>query len=397
MHVAHLSLTDWRSYPSAEVALEPGVTTFLGANGHGKTNVVEAICYLGTLSSHRAATDAPLVRQGAERSIVRADLVRDGRHALIELEVNPGRANRARVNRGAVPRARDIVGMTRTVLFAPEDLALIKGDPDGRRRFLDDLLVLRTPRLAGVRADYERVVKQRNSLLRTSGAARGAAGRENLLATLTVWDDQLIRFGIELTAARIRLVAELRPALTAAYEEIAPGRGEPGVAYRSSLVPRERGASDDVAAVGDSSADLESVVAGPDAMAELGKRMQIQLEERRRDELERGVTLVGPHRDDLMVSLAGMPARGFASHGESWSLALSARLSAHDLLSGDGDEPILVLDDVFAELDVSRRAALAGRVVGAEQVLVTAAVEADVPAVLRGHRFDVEPGVVHAG
>lgn len=397
MYVAHLSLTDWRSYPTAELALEPGVSTFLGANGHGKTNVVEAICYLGTLSSHRAATDAPLVRQGAERSIVRADVVRDGRHALIEVEVNPGRTNRARINRGAVPRARDVIGLVRAVLFAPEDLALIKGDPDGRRRFMDELLVLRTPRLAGVRADYDRVLKQRNSLLRSSGTARGASGRETLLATLSVWDEQLVRFGSELVSARLRLVAALRPTLTAAYVEIAPGRGEPALAYRASIGPLERGLTDDVAATAARSAELEGIAAQSGGMAELGSLMQAQLEFRRRDELDRGVTLVGPHRDDVVVSLGSMPARGFASHGESWSLALSARLAAHDLLAEDGDEPILVLDDVFAELDESRRTALAGRVAGAEQVLVTAAVEADVPEILRGRRFDVEPGSVHGG
>lgn len=395
MYVAHLSLTDWRSYPTAEMALEPGVSTFLGANGHGKTNVVEAICYLGTLSSHRAATDAPLVRQGAERSIVRADVVRDGRHALIEVEVNPGRANRARINRGAVPRARDVIGLVRAVLFAPEDLALIKGDPDGRRRFMDELLVLRTPRLAGVRADYDRVLKQRNSLLRSSGTARGSAGRETLLATLSVWDEQLVRFGSELVSARLRLISALRPTLTAAYVEIAPGRGEPSLAYRASLGPLQRGVTDEVAATARRSSELEQIAAQANGITELGRLMQAQLELRRRDELDRGVTLVGPHRDDVMVSLGGMPARGFASHGESWSLALSARLAAHDLLAEDGDEPILVLDDVFAELDVSRRAALAGRVAGAEQVLVTAAVEADVPEILRGRRFDVEPGSVH--
>ncbi|HEY8787800.1 MAG TPA: DNA replication/repair protein RecF [Actinopolymorphaceae bacterium] len=394
MYVAHLSLTDWRSYPTAELTLEPGVSTFLGANGHGKTNVVEAICYLGTLSSHRAATDAPLVREGAERSIVRADVVRDGRHALIEVEVNPGRTNRARINRGAVPRARDVVGLVRAVLFAPEDLALIKGDPDGRRRFMDELLVLRTPRLAGVRADYDRVLKQRNSLLRSSGTARGTAGRETLLATLSVWDEQLVRFGSELVSARLRLVSALRPTLTAAYVGIAPGRGEPALAYRASLGPVERGAADDVAAMAGVSAELEEIAARANGIAELGTLMQAQLELRRRDELDRGVTLVGPHRDDVVVSLGSMPARGFASHGESWSLALSARLAAHDLLADDGDEPILVLDDVFAELDVSRRAALAGRVAGAQQVLVTAAVEADVPEILRGRRFDVEPGSV---
>jgi len=391
---AHLSLTDWRSYPTAELALEPGVSTFLGANGHGKTNVVEAICYLGTLSSHRASTDAPLVRQGAERSIVRADVVRDGRHALIEVEVNPGRANRARINRGAVPRARDVIGLVRAVLFAPEDLALIKGDPDGRRRFLDDLLVLRTPRLAGVRADYDRVLKQRNSLLRSSGTARATAGRETLLATLSVWDEQLVRFGSELVSARLRLVSALRSTLTAAYVEIAPGRGEPALAYRASLGPLDRGVGDDVAASASKSTELEEIAADSDGISALGALMQAQLELRRRDELDRGVTLVGPHRDDVTVSLGGMPARGFASHGESWSLALSARLAAHDLLAEDGDEPILVLDDVFAELDVSRRAALASRVAGAEQVLVTAAVEADVPEILRGRRFDVEPGSV---
>lgn len=395
MYVAHLSLTDWRSYPSAELALEPGISTFLGANGHGKTNVVEAICYLGTLSSHRTATDSPLVRQGAERSIVRADVVRDGLHALIEVEVNPGRANRARINRGAVPRARDVIGLVRAVLFAPEDLALIKGDPDGRRRFLDELLILRTPRLAGVRADYDRVLKQRNSLLRSSGAARGSAGRETLLATLSVWDEQLVRFGSELVSARLRLISAVRPTLIDAYVEIAPGRGEPALAYRASLCPLERGLTDDVAATALKSAELEEVAAQGDGITELGTLMQAQLELRRRDELDRGVTLVGPHRDDLVVSLGSLPARGFASHGESWSLALSARLAAHDLLAQDGDEPILVLDDVFAELDVSRRAALAGRVAGAEQVLVTAAVEDDVPEILRGRRFDVEPGSVH--
>lgn len=394
MYVAHLSLTDWRSYPSVELALEPGVSTFLGANGHGKTNVIEAICYLGTLSSHRAATDTPLVRQGAERSIVRADVVRGGRHALIEVEVNPGRANRARINRGAVPRARDVIGLVRAVLFAPEDLALIKGDPDGRRRFMDELLVLRTPRLAGVRADYDRVLKQRNSLLRSSGTARGTAGRETLLATLSVWDEQLVRFGSELVSGRLRLVSALRPTLTAAYFEIAPGRGEPALAYRASLGPLERGSADDVVAMARMSAELEEIAAGPAGIAELGGLMHAQLELRRRDEFDRGVTLVGPHRDDVLVGLGSMPARGFASHGESWSLALSARLAAHDLLAEDGDEPILVLDDVFAELDVSRRTALAARVAGAEQVLVTAAVEADVPEILRGRRFDVEPGWV---
>ena len=389
MRVAHLSLTDFRSYPTADLALEPGVTTFLGRNGNGKTNLVEAVCYLSTLSSHRAATDGPLVRAGADRAVVRADVVRDDRHALIELEVNPGRANRARINRGVVPRARDVLGLVRVVLFAPEDLALVKGDPDGRRRNLDELLTLRAPRLAGVRADYDRVLKQRNTLLRSAGHARGSTGKESLLATLSVWDEQLVRHGSELTAARLRLVHALRPLVQETYGQIAPGRGVPELAYRASLVDGPAGSEvpgPDLEELAGEAGTGEKRLAG--LMIEALARVQ-------RAELERGVTLVGPHRDDLVLSLGDLPARGFASHGESWSLALSLRLAAHDLLTADGDEPILVLDDVFAELDVARREALAERVADSEQVLVTAAVDDDVPERLRGVRFDVTPGEVN--
>jgi DNA replication and repair protein RecF len=262
----------------------------------------------------------------------------------------------------------------------------VKGDPDGRRRNLDELLTLRTPRLAGVRADYERVLKQRNTLLRSSGGARGSA-RESLFATLSVWDEQLVRHGCELVAARLRLIRALRPLVQASYHTIAPGRGTPGLTYRASVA--------DATGADDTDA-LEALVVDADAgPAALATRMQEALERVRRQELERGVTLVGPHRDDLVLSLGDLPARGFASHGESWSLVLSLRLAAHDLLTADGDEPVLVLDDVFAELDVSRRAALAERVAGSEQVLVTAAVGEDVPAALRGDRFEVTPGEVN--
>src|SRR6185503_7049303 len=168
MYVAHLSLHDFRSYPEAEVALEPGVTAFVGRNGQGKTNLVEAIDYLARLASHRVAGEAPLVRAGADKALVRAAVVRDGRTAVLEVELNPGKSNRARINRSPLPRARDLLGLVRTVIFSPEDLTLVKGDPSDRRRFLDDLLVLRVPRLAGVRSDYDRVLRQRNSLLKTA-------------------------------------------------------------------------------------------------------------------------------------------------------------------------------------------------------------------------------------
>ena len=377
MHVAHLSLHDFRSYPSVEVALDPGVTAFVGRNGQGKTNLVEAIDYLSRLSSHRVATDAPLVRAGCEQAVVRAAVVKDGRTAVLEVEINPGRANRARVNKSVLPRTRDLVGLVRTVVFSPEDLALVKGDPSERRRFLDDLLVLRTPRLAGLRADYDRVLKQRNSLLKTMLAARrGRRDDEYAASTLAVWDDQLVQHGSELLAARVALVEDLRPYVGKAYEAVARGasREDAELDYRST-VP----------------------VDGPD----LAESFAATLAERRKDEVDRGLSLVGPHRDDLLLTLAPagssgekLPVKGYASHGESWSFALALRLAAYDLLRADGDDPILVLDDVFAELDAERRAQLADLVAGAEQVLVTAAVPADVPAALSGARFVVAGGEV---
>jgi DNA replication and repair protein RecF len=376
MHVAHLSLHDFRSYATAEVPLEPGVTSFIGRNGQGKTNLVEAIDYLSRLTSHRVATDAPLVRSGAEQAVVRAAVVKDGRTAVLEVELNPGRANRARINKSPLPRTRDLIGLVRTVIFSPEDLTLVKGDPSDRRRFLDDLLVLRTPRLAGTRADYERVLKQRNSLLKTAGLARGAA-RDGALATLAVWDEQLARHGAELLAARLGVVEELRPYVGKAYETVARGasRDDAEIEYRSS-VPH------DTAVRG----DLEGAI-----LDELGRRQK--------DELDRGISLVGPHRDDLLLWLGNagverLPVKGYASHGEAWSCALALRLASYDLLRAEGDDPILILDDVFAELDTERRAQLADLVAGAEQVLVTAAVPEDVPGVLSGARYLVAGGEV---
>ena len=386
MHVAHLTLHDFRSYADLDVALDPGVSAFVGRNGQGKTNLVEAVDYLSRLRSHRVAADAPLVRAGAEQGLVRAAVVREGRTAVLEVELNPGRANRVRVNRSPLPRPRDLVGLVRTVLFSPEDLALVKGDPSERRGFLDDLLVLRTPRLAGVRADFERVLRQRNSLLKTARAARpGSPGYESALSTLGVWDENLARTGSEILAERIRLVDQLRPYVGKAYATVARGASheDAEIAYRMSFEPGRPAEEDPGVAL---------------SRTTLAAALTAELERRRPDELERGVSLVGPHRDELDLSLGAggtrLPVKGYASHGESWSFALALKLASYDLLRDDGDDPILILDDVFAELDTERRRQLAELVAGAEQVLVTAAVEADVPEALAGVRYDVSGGQV---
>lgn len=371
MHVAHLSLTDFRSYATAEVPLEPGVTAFVGPNGEGKTNLVEAVGYVSTLGSHRVATDAPLVRAGTDRAIVRAAVEDFGRRTLVELEINPGKANRARLNRGAVPRAREVLGTLRTVFFAPEDLALVRGDPGERRRFLDELLVARRPSYAAVRSDYDRVLKQRNALLK-SAAATGAK-RAPHLSTLDVWDGHLARAGAELLNGRLQLVDALRPHVAKAYGAIARSNDTASLSYRCSA--------------GDVPAEIDTGV--------LSAAMAAAIAERRREELDRGVSLVGPHRDELELSIGDLTARGYASHGESWSLALALRLGAFDLLRSELDaDPVLVLDDVFAELDVDRRHHLAELTAAADQVLVTAAVPDDVPDALSGSRFDVADGQV---
>ncbi|GIL34704.1 DNA replication/repair protein RecF [Phycicoccus sp. DTK01] len=396
MFVRHLSLGDFRSYERAELPLGPGVTTLVGLNGQGKTNLVEAVGYLASLSSHRVATDAPLVRFGAERAVVRGAVVRDGRETMVELEITPGRANRARLNRSPV-RPREVLGTLRTVLFAPEDLALVKGDPGERRRFLDDLLVARQPRWAGVRQEYDRIVKQRSALLKSaqpylSRRARGrrprpgaealdpASEAASALHTLSVWDQQLAGVGSQLLYARLRLLRDLAPYLTKAYDEVSNGQSDARVAYRSSL--RE--------------ATAGRIAAGEvPEVAELHEEVVASLAEVRDQEVERGVCLVGPHRDDVLLTLGELPAKGYASHGESWSFALGLRLAAFQLLRTDlGDDPVLVLDDVFAELDAGRRERLAAMVADAEQVLVTAAVPADVPASLAGATRRVTLGTV---
>ncbi|MBT2539555.1 DNA replication/repair protein RecF [Streptomyces sp. ISL-44] len=375
MHVSHLSLADFRSYARAEVPLDPGVTAFVGPNGQGKTNLVEAIGYLSTLGSHRVSSDAPLVRMGADRAIIRAAVTQGERQQLVELELNPGRANRARINRSSQVRPRDVLGIVRTVLFAPEDLALVKGDPGERRRFLDEIVTARSPRMAAVRSDYERVLKQRNTLLKSAAMARRHGGRTMDLSTLDVWDQHLARAGAELLAQRLDLIATLLPLADKVYEQLAPGGGPLGLSYKSSAgEPVDSGAARSREAI------YEVLLAA--------------LVEVRKQEIERGVTLVGPHRDDLLLRLGELPAKGYASHGESWSYALALRLASYELLRSEGAEPVLILDDVFAELDARRRERLAELVVPGEQVLVTAAVDDDVPGVLAGARFGVSGGEV---
>jgi DNA replication and repair protein RecF len=425
VHVTWLALTDFRSYVSAELALEDGVSTLLGANGQGKTNLVEAVSYLATLGSHRVASDAPLVRHGAQCAIVRAQIAAPGRATLLELEINPGRPNRVQLNHSPVPRPREVLGVLRTVLFAPEDLALVKGEPDQRRRFLDDLLVATAPRYAGVRADYERVVRQRTALLKSlrghpparvpsrsggpradgrpdgataGGAAAGAAADDppasRAARTLEVWDEHLVRTGVELVAARLKLTAALRPLVGRCYAAVAGAETAITVGYRQSAGAAGRAGS--VAGAG----PLPGQVPGepsPDP-AGLAEGMREALARSRAEELDRGVCLVGPHRDDVDLRIGELPARGYASHGESWSMALALRLASYELLRSLGGDPVLLLDDVFAELDTGRRARLAALVAGAEQVLVTAAVSADVPPQLDGARFEVAGGrVTRAG
>jgi DNA replication and repair protein RecF len=389
--VTHLSLADFRSYGGVEVPLEAGVTVFTGANGQGKTNLVEAVEFLATLGSHRVASEAPLVRAGAERAIARARVqagLEDTRSLLLEIEIIPGRANKASLNRAPLRRPRDLLGALRVVLFSPEDLAIVKGDPGERRRFIDELVTARWPRLAGVRADYDQVLRQRSSLLKTLSGRHGRVAGEGVDVTLDIWDAQLAALGAELVAARLATLAELAPLLASAYADIAPTNNLAAAAYKSSAFPppaTEPGETDELAA---------TVVAM--TIAELAAQLEAKMRERRGEEIARGLCLVGPHRDDITLTLGDLPTKGYASHGEAWSMALALRLAGFALLRADGVEPVLILDDVFAELDETRRARLAELIAGAEQVLITAAVAADVPPALSGRRFTVQNATVTA-
>jgi DNA replication and repair protein RecF len=380
--VTHLALTDFRNYESLDLALHPGPNLFVGSNGQGKTNLVEALGYLSTLGSHRVSMDAAMIRQGQDAAIVRARLRHAEREVLAEVQLNRGAANRAQINRSPI-KTRELPRYFSSVLFAPEDLALVRGEPSGRRRFLDELLVLRTPRLAGVQADYERVLRQRNTLLKS---ARNA--RPDNLGTLDIWDERLVALGSELIEARTRLVSELDPEVSRAYAAIAGEDHAAALSNRLSIF----GASPDDDESGESRAGVIDASTAAEAFRTTLARV-------RRSELDRGLTLAGPHRDDLVLELNGLPARGYASHGESWSFALSLKLASAAVLrreSSSGD-PVLILDDVFAELDESRRGRLADAVGDFEQVLITAAVFDDVPAELAGTVVHIRAGSVVDG
>ena len=381
MIVSHLSLTDFRNYASAEVALEPGANLFVGSNGQGKTNLVEAIGYLSTLSSHRVSTDQALIRQGADAAIVRARLRHDERELLVELQLNRSGANRAQVNRVAT-KPRELPRYLSSVLFAPEDLGLVRGEPGGRRRFLDQLLVQLTPRFAGVIADYDRVLRQRNTLLKSARTTRVSASG---LSTLEIWDERLVDLGSELIEARGDLVTRLRPFAAQAYSAIAGADHAAELASQLSILGAQ---PDDDTTVEDAAVRSEITA------AEATTAFHSALARLRRAELERGLTLVGPHRDDLLLRLNGLPARGYASHGESWSFALALKLASAALLRAESPigDPVVILDDVFAERDEARRAQLASAIGDYEQVLITAAVFDDVPAPLAAHTVRIQAG-----
>ena len=371
MHVISLTAVDFRSYSFVEINLEPGVTTFIGSNGQGKTNLVEAISYCSTLSSHRVSQDLPLVKADQPRAIVRTGVKYQDRTNWLEVEIWPSKTNKAKLNGSDCKKTKDILGILQTITFSPEDLILVKGDPGQRRYFLDDLLVQKSSSYAGIKTDYERVLKQRNALLKSAGPAR-RNNLDSVLATLDIWNEQLINFGSQIILARHQIINELLPYVSKSYAELAPSSKALNITY------------------------LPNVSAENMTLNDLVTAMKQKLQERQQDELDRGLTLVGPHRDDLEIMIGELPAKGYASHGESWSAALALRLASFDLLkaTSPAGDPVLILDDVFAELDVARRNQLILRVKNVEQVLITAAVAEDVPKELVGNKLYVNNGKV---
>ncbi|GHD49208.1 DNA replication/repair protein RecF [Mycetocola manganoxydans] len=380
MIVTHLNLSNYRNYAVADVALAPGANLFVGRNGQGKTNLVEALGYLSTLGSHRVSTDSALIRAGEDAAIIRARLQHNGRDLLAEVQINRSGANRAQVNRGQI-KPRELPRYFSSVLFAPEDLGIIRGDPSGRRRFLDQLLILHTPRLAGVLSDYERTLKQRNSLLKS---ARGSGLKTNQLTTLEIWDDKLVLLGSEIIDERVALIGSLLQPIRDAYASVVGDDHRPSLAALLSI--------DGLDAEAESGSGTDDAAASGTGVT--ADRFREALARQRRSELERGLTLVGPHRDDVLFELNSLPVKGYASHGETWSFALALKLASAELLRRDSNsgDPVLILDDVFAELDLNRRARLAAAVSGFEQVLITAAVLDDVPGDLTAHTVHISAG-----
>jgi DNA replication and repair protein RecF len=371
MYVISLTAVDFRSYSFVEINLEPGVTTFIGSNGQGKTNLVEAISYCSTLSSHRVSQDLPLVKADQPRAIVRTGVKYLDRTNWLEVEIWPLKTNKAKLNGSDCKKTKDILGILQTITFSPEDLILVKGDPGQRRYFLDELLVQKSSSYAGIKTDYERVLKQRNALLKSASPAR-RNNLDSVMTTLDIWNEQLINFGSQIILARHQIIKELLPYASKSYAELAPSSKVLNITY------------------------LPNVAAENMTFTDLVEAMKQKLQERQQDELDRGLTLVGPHRDDLEIMIGELPAKGYASHGESWSVALALRLASFDLLkaTSPAGDPVLILDDVFAELDVTRRNQLILRVKNVEQVLITAAVAEDVPKELVGNKLYVNNGKV---
>ena len=387
MFVKHLTLASFRNYEAAELALEPGISLIMGPNGQGKTNLVEAIRYLSTLSSHRVAGYLPMIKSGANQAIIRCLVSHGDRDVLVEMELNRDTKNTARLGRAPASRVRDILGVIQSVTFAPEDIDIIRRDPSNRRAFLDELVVQYRPRMAGVYSDYDRVLKQRNTLLKTARATKTSG---SALSTLDAWDASLVQYGSEIVSSRIEVAALLEPHLFEAYQKIAIANNEPRMLYRSSLLGS-------LIPDGEEADDLEFLTDSD--RGTIAALFAAKLERVRPKELERGITLVGPHRDELVLMLGDLPAKGYASHGETWSYALALRLASVELLKKESrtGDPVLILDDVFAELDSGRRLRLAELVANNEQVLITAAVAEDVPEVLGAAKFFVKAGVVTNG
>lgn len=379
MHVKHLTLFNFRNYSTVELPLATGINLLVGRNGQGKTNLAEAIFYSATLNSHRVSGYLPLIKQGETKAIIRLLARFEDRENLLELELTTEGSNRARINKSETPRVRDVLGYVNAVIFSPEDLDIVKRDPSNRRAFIDELIVQLTPRMAGVYSDYERVLKQRNTLLKSS---RNMSASASGLSTLDSWDQSLVRIGSEIIAARFDITTRMVPFLKAAYSAIADEKNDPSIKIKTSL----------------STNDLESD--GAETFLTTGDRQEIEklfqtrLSEVRSKEMERGITLVGPHRDDLLLLLGTLPAKGYISHGESWSYALALKLASADLIRKDAraGDPVLILDDVFAELDSTRRSRLAALVSHNEQVIITAAVAEDVPTELSATRINVQAG-----
>jgi DNA replication and repair protein RecF len=381
MHVKHLTLSNFRNYETVELPLTKGVNLLVGKNGQGKTNLAEAIFFAATLSSHRVSGYLPLIRQGEDKAIVRVLARFEDRENLLELELNADSPNRARINKSEAPRVRDILGYVNAIIFSPEDLDIVKRDPSNRRAFIDELIVQLSPRMSAVYSDYERVLKQRNTLLKS---AKNMTSSSSGLSTLDSWDQSLIKIGSEIIATRYDVVQRIAPFLSEAYGAIADEKNEPSIQLKSSLISNE--------------AESE----GTNAQLTTGDKTEIEelyrsrLALLRNKELERGITLVGPHRDDLLLLLGTLPAKGYISHGESWSYALALKLASASLIRKDAraGDPILILDDVFAELDTTRRSRLAALISHNEQVIITAAVVEDVPSELRATKFKVTAGTL---